>query len=194
MYARSRHEPRRARAIASLAAVVALLALSACGDDDSSDGDGDGAATSDSTVTTIESDAPTTDPQPITTGLATIGTAETEFGTVLTDEYGYTLYVFDEDEGQPGPTCVDECSDKWPGLLVDEIVTPEDIDVDLGLVERDDGFQQVTINGRPAYTMAEETEPGQTLCQGGDGVWWIVSFNGEPIRSTEPPATSGPLG
>jgi predicted lipoprotein with Yx(FWY)xxD motif len=170
-------------------AVTGLFAAGACGND----GDSSDDVAVDSTTYTVAPDD-TTGSSPVTAEGATVGTAETEFGTVLTDSYGYTLYVFDEDEGQPGPTCIDECADKWPGLIADEVVPPDSVDVELGLVDRGDGFQQVTINGRPAYTMAEETEPGQTLCQGGDGVWWIVGMDGDPIRSTEPPATSGPLG
>lgn len=161
------------------AALVIIAA--ACGDDEADDG-----ATAD-TSTTVESTTSTSAPAL----QGTVGVADTDFGEVLTDDLGYTLYVFDEDVGQPGPTCVDECSDKWPPYIVSEIETPDDLDVELGLVDRGEGFQQLTVNGRPAYTMAEETEPGQTLCQGGDGVWWIVGTDGQAITDTEPSSTLG---
>lgn len=184
----------RTRRAVALVAVLATLGLAVgCGDDDPGDDATEASTdeTSDATATTgTEGDGGSTS----VADAPTIGTATTEFGEVLTDPYGYTLYIFDEDEGQPAPTCVDECSDKWPGLITDEVVDNPEVDIDVGLVDRHDGFRQVTVNGRPVYTMAEETEPGQTLCQGGDGVWWILSINGEPIRSTDPPATANDLG
>jgi predicted lipoprotein with Yx(FWY)xxD motif len=167
-----------------IVAVVSLMGA-ACSSDDDSD--------SSASTTTTEADSAATNSTTTSTLIefdTTIGTAQTEFGEVLTDNFGYTLYVFDEDIGQPGPTCVDDCSDKWPPLLVDTLDPPADLDAELGLVDTGSGYQQVTINGRPAYTMAEEFEPGQTLCQGGDGVWWVVGTDGEAITTTEPITTT----
>jgi predicted lipoprotein with Yx(FWY)xxD motif len=169
--------PGARRTLVVAVATLALLAASCSSDD------GDQADDTDPTVETTTSVDPATTSAPIDDH-GTLGVADTDLGEVLTDDLGYTLYVFDDDVGQDAPTCFDECADKWPPYIVSEVDAPG-LDVDLGTVDRGDGFRQLTINGRPAYTMAEETGPGQTLCQGGDGVWWVVGIDGEAITDTD---------
>lgn len=172
MQSRRRSTPSgRIRSLVVVVGALAIIAASCSSDDD-------GNEASETTTTSVTSSSA----EPVE---GTVGVADTEFGEVLTDDLGYTLYVFDQDIGQPGPTCVDECSDKWPPYIVGEIDPTDGLDADLGTVDRGDGFEQLTVNGRPAYTMTEETEPGQTLCQGGDGVWWIVGTDGEAISETD---------
>ena len=178
---------RTRRSMAAGVGLVALLTLTACGDDDTSTTDTTAAPTtvaSDSTSTTAAEMSDTTDSVGSADVLATatLGTAETEYGEVLTSPDGLTLYEFDADAGGE-PTCVDAaCADKWPPLLAEAAELPDGIEgVELGTVERPDGTPQVTINGRPAYTMAID-RPGEANCQGGDDVWWIIGLDGEPNR------------
>ncbi|MBT8133749.1 MAG: hypothetical protein KJO03_04510, partial [Gammaproteobacteria bacterium] len=53
---------------------------------------------------------------------------------------GYTLYVFDDDQGTTGSSCNDSCADTWPPLLVSDGFAsgiPK-----LTTVTRDDGLAQ----------------------------------------------------
>lgn len=178
------------RAVAALL-LVPLLALTACGDDDdeeASTGDTTTDTTADTTTTAASDDTTaTTGAPPEVPASVTLGVGETEYGEVLTEPGGKTLYLFDADaDGEP--TCVDaECTEKWPPLLAEAAVLPDGADssIELGTVERPDGTSQVTVNGSPVYTMSED-RPGEALCQGGDEVWWIVGPDGEANRSLEP--------
>jgi predicted lipoprotein with Yx(FWY)xxD motif len=160
---------RRIRVL-GVVAVLALMAVGCGGDDDSSS-----TTTEGDTTTTASGDGGTT---------LVVSTTETEFGEILVDNDGYALYAFLEDEGQATPTCVDDCAEKWPPVIAENIETRGNLDADFNLVERDSGHSQVTVNGRPVYTMADD-EPGEALCQGGDGVWWVVGPDGNLIGAPE---------
>lgn len=193
------------RTLAALA-LVPLLALTACGDDDDTDTSTGDTTAETAAPTTAADDAPTSAPDDTTApdseppataevpdvpATVTIGLGTTEYGSVLTAPDGKTLYVFDNDEGGV-PTCVDaECAEKWPAVLAASAElaagAPEEA-IELGTTERPDGTTQVTVNGLPVYTMAID-EPGEALCQGGDDVWWVMGADGEVNRSLEPTAT-----
>lgn len=168
-------------------AIVPLIALAGCGDDDTDTSTGETTATSDTAVgePTDTTAAPEAVPTSDVAGAVEVGVGETEYGPVLTAPDGRTLYVFDDDVDGVS-TCIDaECTEKWPPLLGDGAALSEEAaatdGIALGTVERSDGTTQITINGRPAYTM-ELDRPGEALCQGGDGTWWIIGTSGEPIR------------
>ena len=106
-----------------------------------------------------------------------------DYGTMLFDERGQAIYLFDT-ESPGAPECYDDCSAAWPPVLTDG--PPEaDGEVDAGLLgttERDDGSVQVTYNGHPLYFYADE-DPGEVLCHDVDdfgGTWLVVTPEGEP--------------
>ncbi|MGW4464942.1 hypothetical protein [Micromonospora sp. NPDC004704] len=103
-----------------------------------------------------------------------------ELGPVVLDGQGFTLYRFDQDNSSPSEsTCVDECSTRWPPVLVSEKITFQNLDsAVLGAVNRQDGTQQVTVGGFPVYRFADDKVPGQILGQGAQGVWFVVSPDG----------------
>ena len=111
-----------------------------------------------------------------------ISSAESEFGTLLVDGDGYTLYTFDVDErGSNVSTCTGPCIEQWPA--VEEIsVTSSSVSADLiGSFERSDGTIQATYNGWPLYTFAGDDAPGDTNGQGFNQVWWLIDAQGELI-------------
>jgi predicted lipoprotein with Yx(FWY)xxD motif len=116
--------------------------------------------------------------------LATGDTAQ--YGTVLTDGSGMTLYVFFEDtEGQS--MCYDACADNWPPLVTDGQPIVED-GVDQGLVDtlqRDDGAMQVTYDGQPLYLHAGDSEPGDVGGFGNGNAWYPVAPDGTPIQMAD---------
>jgi predicted lipoprotein with Yx(FWY)xxD motif len=107
--------------------------------------------------------------------VVTLGGTE-ELGDFLVDTNGMTLYLFTVDD--PGVSnCYDGCAVAWPPLLVEEGVAPaagDGIGGELGLTERTDGGLQVTYNSWPLYFWINDQQPGDTLGQGIDDVWFVV--------------------
>ena len=125
------------------------------------------------------------------TGAATVNVSEsTDFGSILVDGEGMSLYVFMADTQDSGTsTCGDDdgCATEWPPLLTDgDPVAGEGVDATLlGTITRDDGSTQVTYNGWPLYHFEEDTAAGDTNGQGIDefgGLWFLVSPEGEAIQ------------
>ena len=157
-----------------------LLFVAACG----------GATTTDETAGAQESStsAPTTEPgpapssTPAATGIA-ITTAGSDFGTMLFDQPGQAIYLF-EKETAGRPDCYDDCAVAWPPVLT--AGAPQaagDVRPDLlGTVPRDDGSMQVAYAGHPLYYYAHEG-PGQVLCHDVvefGGRWLVVTPEGTP--------------
>jgi predicted lipoprotein with Yx(FWY)xxD motif len=125
------------------------------------------------------------------TGDGTVNVSESaDFGPILVDGDGFSLYLFMQDTQNSGAsTCLDAdgCATEWPPLVTEgEPVAGEGVDETLlGTITRDDGSLQVTYNGWPLYLFAEDTAPGDTNGQGVDefgGLWFLVSTAGEAIQ------------
>jgi predicted lipoprotein with Yx(FWY)xxD motif len=123
------------------------------------------------------------------TGATTVNVSETaDYGPVLVDDAGYSLYIFMNDTQNSGAsTCTDACAAEWPPLVTDGPPTAgEGVDEFLlSTLPRDDGSTQVTYNGWPLYLFADDTAPGDTLGQGLDdsgGLWFLISPDGEPVQ------------
>lgn len=93
---------------------------------------------------------------------------------VLADSEGRTLYTAAVEQGGR-ILCVDACTSFWEPV----IASPDDagsaaaeLDADLGVVDRPEGNQQLTFDGLPLYTFAEE-DAGQLE---GDG--FVDDFQG----------------
>jgi predicted lipoprotein with Yx(FWY)xxD motif len=124
------------------------------------------------------------------TGATTVEVSEsTDFGSILADGEGMSLYVFMADTQDAGTSaCTDaECTADWPPLVTDgDPVAGEGVDQTLlGTITRDDGTTQVTYNGWPLYHFSGDTAPGDTNGQGLEefgGLWFLVSPEGEAIQ------------
>ena len=118
-------------------------------------------------------------------GGETVAVADSEFGQILVDGEGTTLYGFILDQDADGvPTCYEACAVAWPPLLeTDEVTVGAGLDdSDFALVERTDGGMQVKIASLPLYYWASDSAPGDTTGQGVGGNWFVVSPAGELIR------------
>lgn len=120
------------------------------------------------------------------TGEATVSVSDTtDFGPILVDGEGMSLYLFTNDTQDSGTsTCTGECLAAWPALTAEaDPVAGEGVDDTLlGTITRDDGSTQVTYNGWPLYYFADDTAAGDTNGQGLEGVWFLVSPAGEAIE------------
>ncbi len=95
-------------------------------------------------------------------------------GGVDAPQPGFTLYVFDNDQGAGGSTCNGNCANNWPPLLVTD-GTASGVG-GLSSIARDDGRQQVTYLGRPLYFYTGDSASGDSAGDGVGGVWWAVPY------------------
>ena len=102
-----------------------------------------------------------------------------EFGSILTDSNGISLYTFANDE--PGwSNCAGDCVSVWPPMTVesaDAIFASDSIQGVLASSARADGSFQVTYNDQPLYYFSGDQVPGDTTGHGRGGVWSIAVVN-----------------
>jgi predicted lipoprotein with Yx(FWY)xxD motif len=92
------------------------------------------------------------------TSAGLVAVAEVDGTDVLADATGKTLYsAVVEDGGDI--RCVDACTTFWEPTLASSAQADKaaaQLDVNLGVTMRPDGARQLTFDGRPLYTFAEE--------------------------------------
>lgn len=115
-------------------------------------------------------------------------TADSEFGDIVVDVEGRTVYVFDRDTAGSGTSsCADQCLENWPAVAVEDGEPAVDgLSGEVGTIERADGTTQVTLGGRPLYTYVGDHEAGDTTGQGVQDVWWVVGPDGTAITRAAP--------
>jgi predicted lipoprotein with Yx(FWY)xxD motif len=146
--------PRASRLVPAVV-VAAAVALSACGEDDDSSADAaSGSQSADAIVSVASVD---------------------DAGDVLVDADGHALYTADQ-EADGKVRCTASCAETWLPLTVSGDAELDDADVPgtLATVARPDGSDQVTLDGAPLYTFADDGGPGRVT---GDGL--SDSFGGE---------------
>ncbi|MEU6805081.1 SCO0930 family lipoprotein [Streptomyces neyagawaensis] len=104
-----------------------------------------------------------------------------EYGKVLTDSAGRTLYRFDKDSFEPPKTtCEGECATTWPPVPAAGATAAEGVDQALlGEITRPDGTKQLTVAGWPQYYFAKDTKAGDIKGQGLKGAWFASAPNGK---------------
>jgi predicted lipoprotein with Yx(FWY)xxD motif len=162
-------------------ATVAVVALAGCGGDDSSD---DVAAT----TTTEESKAAGSDgggskPDAKADG-SLVDVGDSEFGKILVDDEGRTLYAFDK-ETTDRSECFGACAEAWPPFYTKgEPQAGKGVDKGLLGTTDHEGKDLVTYDGHPLYYYVDEG-PNEVLCQGVDefgGLWLVVDPSGDAIQ------------
>jgi predicted lipoprotein with Yx(FWY)xxD motif len=168
---------------------IGLLALAGCGDDDDDSGGSATATGGEETVMEKKDDAAMKkedaamkeEGDAMKAGTA-ITVGDSEFGEMLFDANKQAIYIFENDpKGES--VCYDECAEAWPPVFTEgEPKAGDGVNAELlGTVERRDGKQQVTYNGKPLYFYAHEA-PGEVRCHNVDlngGLWWVVGPDGE---------------
>lgn len=139
---------------------LAVLALTACGESDSS-----------GNVPAEGSD---------------IGASDSSLGTIVVDGEGMTAYVFDKDTPGSGQSaCTDACVGEWPPIAASSDNPKVDgVRGEVGTITGPDGKKQVTLEGMPLYTYADDSDVGDAQGQGKGGIWWVVSPDGDKITKT----------
>jgi predicted lipoprotein with Yx(FWY)xxD motif len=175
----------------AIAAILASLALAACGDDE----EDSGATTTPATSAEGETASPEKpasadkgsaggEEQKQTSG-TTIEVADSQYGSILFDSDQQAIYLFDKETSDTSE-CYGDCAAAWPPVLTDgDPQAGEGIDAkQLGTTERDDGATQVTYSGHPLYYYVDDG-PGQVLCHNVEefgGLWLVVDPSGEAVQ------------
>ncbi|GEK23413.1 COG4315 family predicted lipoprotein [Cellulomonas xylanilytica] len=167
----------------SITALVAAATLAACGggsEDDTPAAADDSASTQESPAES-PSESPAESPaEAMSTDLAT---AETSLGTVVVDGEGMTAYYFSKDVKDSGTSaCAGDCLTAWPPITTESgTPTVEGVTGEVGTITGTDGSTQITIDGRPVYTFAQDAAPGDVNGQGVNDVWWAIAPDGSEI-------------
>jgi predicted lipoprotein with Yx(FWY)xxD motif len=107
-----------------------------------------------------------------------------EYGNILVDSEGMTLYLFTPDSENES-VCTDDCAEAWPPLTVEgDPLAGSDLEAPLETFERPDGSMQVAIDGVPLYYFQRDEEPGDTTGQGVNDVWFVLGPDGSAIKPT----------
>jgi predicted lipoprotein with Yx(FWY)xxD motif len=117
-------------------------------------------------------------PAPASTmGATAVDSKKVDLGTILVDNKGMTLYLFEKDKKNKS-SCYGGCASLWPPLTTSGNPTPgTGIKASwLGTTKRTDGTTQVTYNGWPLYYYAADKKPGDLAGQDLDsfGADWYV--------------------
>ena len=93
-------------------------------------------------------------------------------GGHLVDASGRTLYTFDRDTAGSGKSaCNGQCAELWPPAKAETDAKPEG---DFTIVTRDDGSKQWAYKGKPIYTYAKDSKPGDVTGDNFRDVWHVA--------------------
>lgn len=181
------HSPRKkihvkTRLMLALAgSAVALIALAGCSAPAASHNDS--ADSADSSSSAAEEG----------TSSAELAVQDSSLGEVVVDGKGLTAYFFDQDTAGSGQSaCVDDCVALWPAIeTTSDTPKVEGVAGEIGTITAADGNKQITINGLPIYTFANDKAAGDVNGQGVLDMWWAVSPAGEKIMDAASTDSSG---
>jgi predicted lipoprotein with Yx(FWY)xxD motif len=96
---------------------------------------------------------------------------------ILVDAKGMTLYVFAKDSKNKS-TCTGQCATYWPAAMVPAgAKAPGKMTGMMGTIGEmmlKGGGAQLTYDGAPLYTFANDKKAGDVNGEGVGGIWWAV--------------------
>jgi len=133
--------------------------------------------------------------QPAQPGAGGFKIANSQYGAILTNAQGRTLYGFAND-AQGKSTCYQQCAQAWPPVVAQsppqggQGLNP----ALLTAVPRQDGSMQVMYGKWPLYYFSGDQQAGQTNGQGSKGVWYVVAATGKLVKAAGGAAGGGATG
>jgi predicted lipoprotein with Yx(FWY)xxD motif len=118
-----------------------------------------------------------------------LAVADSSLGGIVVDGAGMTVYYFDKDvPGSGESACVDQCAATWAAVHASsDAPAVEGVTAAIGTITGTDGELQVTLDGRPVYTFANDAAPGDVNGQGVNQLWYVIAADGSEV--TAPPST-----
>ena len=113
----------------------------------------------------------------------TLKATSSPLGTILVDQDGKTLYLFEADSKNKS-NCSGGCLNLWPPVMASGKATAGS-GVTAGMIETATGSSQVTYAGHPLYWFSGDTKAGDTNGEGLDdfgGEWYAISPAGKPVE------------
>ncbi|TMU55134.1 hypothetical protein [Flagellimonas algicola] len=96
------------------------------------------------------------------------------FGNILTDAEGMTLYFFSLDS-KGDSNCVDGCKASWPVFYAEDLTLDDGLEEsDFGSITRSDGDMQTTYKGWPLYRYASDNAADDVNGDGVNDVWYVA--------------------
>jgi predicted lipoprotein with Yx(FWY)xxD motif len=117
--------------------------------------------------------------------MSTVNVADnSQYGPILVDQNGMTLYMFTNDtQGAGTSACSGACAALWPALSASTPTAGTGVDASkLGTITLSDGTTQVTYNGWPLYLYAKDSKAGDTTGQGFKSIWYVIAPSGDPVK------------
>jgi predicted lipoprotein with Yx(FWY)xxD motif len=156
----------------TLLAVIGAAVIAGCGGGGSSSSSAESGSGEGGAVKASES------------GGGTIDAAEVDgLGPVLVDSEGLTVYEFTVDKGTTSE-CYGGCEKAWPPVVAKgkPIAGEGAMSSALGTTKRKDGTLQVTYEGHPLYTFAEDSAPGEVNGNEVEGTWFVLNESGSAVK------------
>lgn len=113
----------------------------------------------------------------------TVKPTSSPLGTILVDQDGKTLYLFEADSMNKS-NCSGGCLALWPAVMANGKATPGS-GVSAGMIGTATGSSQVTYAGHPLYWFSGDTAAGDTNGEGltdFGGAWYAVSPAGKAVE------------
>jgi predicted lipoprotein with Yx(FWY)xxD motif len=119
------------------------------------------------------------------TSTVTLKASSSPLGTILVDQDGKTLYLFEADSMNKS-NCSGGCVALWPPVTTKgKAAAGSGATASMiGTITRSDGSSQVTYAGHPLYWFSGDTKAGDTNGQGltdFGGAWYAVSPAGKAV-------------
>jgi predicted lipoprotein with Yx(FWY)xxD motif len=116
------------------------------------------------------------------TSAVTLKSASSSLGTILVDQDGKTLYLFEADSKNKS-NCSGGCLALWPPVMSSGTATAGS-GVSAGMIGTAMGSSQVTYAGHPLYWFSGDTKAGDTNGEGltdFGGAWYAISPAGKAV-------------
>ena len=112
----------------------------------------------------------------------TLKAASSPLGSILVDQDGKTLYLFEADSKNKS-NCSGGCLNLWPPIMANGKASAGS-GVSAGMIGAATGSSQVTYAGHPLYWFSGDTKAGDTNGEGLDdfgGEWYAISPAGTAV-------------
>jgi predicted lipoprotein with Yx(FWY)xxD motif len=111
---------------------------------------------------------------PVASGPSIKLTSDPNFGNILTDSNGRSLYFFFNDAGS-GSSCTGGCATIWPIFYVSKPIFGSGLNAsDFTVITRTDGTKQTAYKGWPLYYYADDSKSGDVNGDKVNNLWAVA--------------------